>query len=592
MPSQDIPHSGGGRCRWERGGSGTGGCSGAATGVAGRGAAAGAAGQQGSGGAVGATRAGAGMAVGAVGQQRGGGGGGAGAAAQRRGCSGDMGAAGAPGGCTGAAARVQRVQRGRVRAAPGLRGQRNRAAGTAEQGSGGSGTGMWEQRVRRVQQGRGGQKGQGQRGRAAGAAAQRRGCSGSGCSRAGAGRQGQRGRAAGQGCGGGVGRQVQRSWGGGCSGAGGVAGQQWCGGRQGQRGRGMGTAGAYSGSGVGPSTEVAEDALAADDDDPSNFGAGILAGLRAENWQRWLKKESDGGDACHSRKLAVLPPPHTGLNLVSDPKDLFQGFEMSKHLNLDAIATTAHACKILKAPISSTPPHLPSSVEGSAANALLILVVLSKTGEPPMWASKSTCGVVQWKAWRRRRGRTVFTVSFSVDLLDQMYRAAEVGEMVNDNGEHGESDGYGRCLYRRAIAAIPLNNSDLRQMHRAAGVVEVTNEGGKRDRTSPPKPVSASAIAGTRAGWKAARGDTKGGEARKVLVAEHVHTSQVQFSAPSGHSCGQTADNAPDGPRRGGGGGSGGGMVPARQALCLLETAGREFHGVGMKLYGTSDIYD
>lgn len=31
-----------------------------------------------------------------------------------------------------------------------------------------------------------------------------------------------------------------------------------------------------------PSTEVAEDALAADDDDPSNFGAGILAGLRFE----------------------------------------------------------------------------------------------------------------------------------------------------------------------------------------------------------------------------------------------------------------------------------------------------------------------
>lgn len=89
-------------------------------------------------------------------------------------------------------------------------------------------------------------------------------------------------------------------------------------------------------------------------------------------------------------------------------------------------------------------------------------------------------------------------MSFSVDLLDQMYRAAEVGEMVSDNGEHGESDGYGRCLYRRAIAAMPLNNSDLRQMHRAAGVVEVTNEGGERDRTSPPKPVSASAIAGTR----------------------------------------------------------------------------------------------
>ncbi|KAJ7841171.1 hypothetical protein B0H14DRAFT_3140297 [Mycena olivaceomarginata] len=543
---------------------------------------------------------------------------------QRRGCSGDMGAAGAPGGCTGAAARVQRVQRGRVRAAPGLRGQRNRAAGTAEQGSGGSGTGMWEQRVRRVQQGRGGQKGQGQRGRAAGAAAQRRGCSGSGCSRAGAGRQGQRGRAAGQGCGGGVGRQVQRSWGGGCSGAGGVAGQQWCGGRQGQRGRGMGTAGAaasactaaaawgngYSDQCSGgvtprPSTEVAEDALAADDDDPSNFGAGILAGLRFE-----------------------IPRQHTGLNLVSDPKDLFQGFEMSKHLNLDAIATTAHACKILKAPISSTPPHLPSSVEGSAANACSVRQKdhahqrakssvpvgirpqsSAATAPPPraphIWhplASKAL-DEADAHACTRDCGELLMHlildvepgdagVGVHVDLLDQMYRAAEVGEIVNDNGEHGESDGYGRCLYRRAIAAIPLNNSDLRQMHRAAGVVEVTNEGGERDRTSPPKPVSASAIAGTRAGWEAARGDTKGGEARKVLVAEHVHTSQVQFSAPSGHSCGQTADNAPDGPRRGGGGGSGGGMVPARQALRLLQTAGREFHGVGMKLYGTSDIYD
>ncbi|KAJ7842870.1 hypothetical protein B0H14DRAFT_3139813 [Mycena olivaceomarginata] len=599
MPSQDIPHSGGGRCRWERGGSGTGGCSGAATGVAGavgqqrggggcrggcsaagRGAAAGAAGQQGSGGAVGATRAGAGMAVGAVGQ-RGGGGGGAGAAAQRRGCSGDMGAAGAPGGCTGAAARVQRVQRGRVRAAPGLRGQRNRAAGTAEQGSGGSGTGMWEQRVRRVQQGRGGQKGQGQRGRAAGAAAQRRGCSGSGCSRAGGGAAGSAGQSGGAGVRGRrgaagaaeLGRRVQRSrrgsgaavvWG-----AAGAAGQGHGDGRciQRQRRGVMGTAtsaaagvreqqrrggGSSSVNGCSgaaawrqesvtprPSTEVAEDALAADDDDPSNFGAGILAGLRFE-----------------------IPRQHTGLNLVSDPKDLFQGFEMSKHLNLDAIATTAHACKILKAPISSTPPHLPLSVEGSAANALLILVVLSKTGEPPIvrqkdhahQRAKSSVPVgirpqssaatappprapriwhplaskaldeADAHACTRNCGELLMHLVLDVEPGDAGVgvQAAEVGEMVNDNGEHGESEGYGRCLYRRAIAAIPLNNSDLRQMHRAAGVVEVTNEGGERDRTSPPKPVSASAIAGTRAGWEAARGDTKGGEVRKVLVAEHI----------------------------------------------------------------------